>query len=635
MQPGPGRANPGACHGENLSMCYCLLSLPAVFPLQFERGFPVHDVSIGFAALNLAPPILEALEEIGYEQPFPIQSRSIPHLLAGRDLLGTAQTGTGKTAAFALPLLSRLDLANSSPQVLVLTPTRELAIQVSEEFKRYAAKMKGFRIVPIYGGQEYGTQLRQLSRGVHVVVGTPGRVMDHLAKGSLVLNELKTLVLDEADEMLRMGFLDDVEWILKHTPDQRQTALFSATMPKAIQRVAETYLKDPTEVRIQAETVTVEHTRQHACLVHGQDKLDALTRLIETEEIDGMLVFARTKAATVELMERIEARGFACEALNGDMNQQARERTIGRFRSGKLDILIATDVAARGIDVPRISHVINFDVPYDVEAYIHRIGRTGRAGRSGTAITFVTPRESRILRSIERVTRSPIRWLDVPGREQLAAQRIKAFKQQMQETLGGKQDLEFFRKLIREFAAENSCSTEDAAAALAFRLQRARPLQPPPDTLRQPKPPRPQKDRVGRNSRAPRPDESELESYRIQVGREHGATPGHIVGAIANEIGLDSRSIGRIQLFDRYSTVDLPRGMPGHVHRHLQKVRIFQQPLAIRRIDGPAAAGKRPFSHARPADRSGAVKSKRFGKGKKFAGRTVGPGKKENARKAG
>jgi len=591
----------------------------------------------GFTALGLAPAVMHALEKIGYEQPSPIQSQSIPHLLAGRDLLGVAQTGTGKTAAFALPLLSRLDLAKTKPQVLILAPTRELAIQVSEAFQRYASQMKGFHIVPIYGGQEYGGQLRQLSRGVHVVVGTPGRVMDHLTRGSLVLDELQTLVLDEADEMLRMGFLDDVEWILQHIPDQRQTALFSATMPAPIQKVAETYMKDPSVVRIEAETVTVEHTEQRACLVHGHDKLDALTRLLETAEFDGMLVFVRTKTATVELAERIEARGFACDVLNGDMSQQARERTVGRFRSGKLDILIATDVAARGIDVPRISHVINFDIPYDAEAYIHRVGRTGRAGRDGTAITFVTARERRLLRTIERATRSPIEWLSVPGREQLAERRIKVFKQQMQDILGGDEELEFFRQLIRAFASEHACSTEDAAAALAFLLQRNRPLQPPPDKMPPAKPPRP-----------PRAHESELERFRIQVGRQHGVTPGHIVGAIANEAGIDSHNIGRIQLYDTYSTVDLPRGMPRHILQHLQKVRIYQQRLAIQRdtgqqpegldspgpaSDAPAAARKRPSFKSRPPVRSGGGKPKRLDKGKKVGGKLKGPKKKKGRKK--
>jgi ATP-dependent RNA helicase DeaD len=429
-----------------------------------------------------------------------------------------------------------------------------------------------------------------------------------------------------------MGFLDDVEWILQRTPDQRQTALFSATMPGPIRKVAATYLKDPSEVRIAAKTVTVELTEQRACLVHGHDKLDAMTRLLETEEFDGMLVFVRTKTATVELAERIEARGFACDALNGDMSQQARERTVGRFRSGKLDILIATDVAARGIDVPRISHVVNYDIPYDAGGYIHRVGRTGRAGRDGTAITFVTARERRLLRAIERATRSPIEWFNVPGPEQLAERRIKAFKQQMQDILGGDEELEFFRRLIRAFAAENACSTEDAAAALAFLLQRNRPLQPPPDKVPPPKPPRPHSERDERKPRPPRPDESELERYRIQVGRHHGVTPGHIVGAIANEAGLDSHNIGRIQLYEKYSTVDLPRGMPRHILQHLQKVRIFQQLLAIHRDTGQQPEGR---DHTGP-DRPAGGKPKRVDKGKKFGGkpkRPKGPKKKKGPKK--
>jgi len=618
--------------------------------VNVETNPPSETEATAFAALGLVPAVLAALEKLGYEQPSPIQSRSIPHLLAGRDLLGVAQTGTGKTAAFALPLLSRIDLENPKPQVLVLTPTRELAIQVSEAFQRYAGKMKGFHIAPIYGGQEYGGQLRQLSRGVHAVVGTPGRIMDHLKRGSLVLGELKTLVLDEADEMLRMGFLDDVEWILQHLPEQRQTALFSATMPRPIQKVAETYLRDPAEVRIKAKTVTVEHTEQRACLVHGHDKLDALTRLLETADFDGMLVFVRTRTATAELAERIEARGFACDALSGEMSQQARERTIGRFRSGKLDILIATDVAARGLDVPRISHVVNYDIPYDVEAYIHRIGRTGRAGRKGMAITFVTARENRLLDAIERATRSPIESLDVPGREQLAERRIKAFKQQMLDVLGGDEPLEFFRQLIRDFATENAGSTEDAAAALAYLLQLKRPLQPPPDK-RPPKLPRPPRgrgergprDRIpGRHregrSRAPRIDDSELERFRIQVGRDHGVTPGHIVGAITNEIGIAGHDIGRIELYDKHSTVDLPKGMPRHVLVHLQKVRVLQQPLAIQRETGRGPEGQadsRPARHGTkgPGRSKDRRKPGRFDKGKKLVGKPKSPKKKKLANK--
>jgi len=520
----------------------------------------VHDPKTNeFAALNVTPAVLDALEKVGYERPSPIQAGAIPPLLEGRDLLGTAQTGTGKTAAFALPLLSRLDLKDVRPQILCLTPTRELAIQVSEAFRRYASQMPGFRILPVYGGQEYAGQLRNLRQGVHVVVGTPGRVMDHLRRGSLVLDGLRT----------------------------------SATMPPPIRKIAETYLNDPSVVRIENKTATVEHTEQLACLVHRHDKLDALARLIETSNHDGMLVFARTKSGTVELAERLTERGFACDALNGDMTQQARERTIGRFKSGALNILIATDVAARGIDVPRITHVINIDVPHDVEAYIHRIGRTGRAGQSGTAITFVTPRETRMLSSIERITRSPIRWLDVPRREQLAARRIETFKKKMLDIVAGEEDLDFFRELVREFADENGCTVEDAAAALAFQAQGERPLQPPADEMRPPRRPSPRQDRGAgpqrfehRGKRPVRPKNGDLERFRIQVGLDHGVTPGHIVGAITNEAGLAGNSIGRIRLYAKDSTVDLPRGMPQQTLKHLQKVRIFQRPLAIRRDSG-------------------------------------------------
>ena len=550
----------------------------------------------GFAAFDLAPAVLRAIERIGYEQPTPIQAESLPHLLAGHDLIGMAQTGTGKTAAFALPLLSRIDLSVAKPQILVLTPTRELAIQVSEAFQRYASEMTGFHVVPLYGGQEYSGQLRQLRRGVHAVIGTPGRVMDHLNRGSLVLDQLRTLVLDEADEMLRMGFLDDVEWILQHTPDTRQTALFSATMPTRIRTVAETHLRDPREVRIVSDTATVTDTVQQACLVHGPDKLDALTRLLETADFDGMLVFVRTKTATVELVERIEARGFACDALNGDMNQQARERTIGRFRAGTLDILIATDVAARGIDVPRISHVINYDIPYDAEAYIHRIGRTGRAGRAGAAITFVTAREQRLLGAIERATRSPIAWLEVPGRKQLAERRIGAFKEKMQAILASDEELEFFRQLIRDFASDNGCSTEDAAAVLAFQLQRERPLQPPPDKVRTPKVPASRRerrpDRGGRPS-ADHRDDVPLDRYRIQVGQQHGATARHIVGALANEAGLTGKSIGRVRLNDADSTVELPANLSEDVLLRLRRVRVLKQPLAIQ-LDTEGPLDPRP-----------------------------------------
>jgi ATP-dependent RNA helicase DeaD len=571
----------------------------------------------GFDALELSEPVRAAIDKIGYEQPSPIQSQAIPHLLKGSDLLGVAQTGTGKTAAFALPLLSRIDLKQAKPQVLILAPTRELAIQVSEAFQRYASEMKGLHVLPIYGGQEYGGQLRRLRRGVHVVVGTPGRVMDHIRRESLQLDALKTLVLDEADEMLRMGFLDDVEWILQHIPKERQTALFSATMPPPIRKVAATYLTNPQEVRIQSDTATVENIEQRSCLVHSYDKLDALTRILETMEFDAILIFVRTKTATVELTDRMEARGFSATALNGDMNQNARERTISQLKAGKLDVVIATDVAARGIDVSRISHVINLDIPYDPEAYIHRIGRTGRAGRSGMAITFVTPREIRLLRTIERATRSPIKPIDVPGRDQLAARRIKDFKQQMKDVMSTQKDLSFFKKVITDFSTEHECPIEDAAAALVYQLQRNRPLQPPPDREppRAPRPPRPQQPRHQRpqqggrergreGGQRPHIGSGNLERYRIEVGQEHGVNPGHIVGAIANEAGLNSSQIGRIQLFGQFSTVELPKGMPGDLLQHLRKVRIFNRMLSMQRDQGGGGgspAPERPDRAERPA----------------------------------
>ncbi|MDR2678010.1 MAG: DEAD/DEAH box helicase, partial [Zoogloeaceae bacterium] len=390
------------------------------------------EASPGFSDLGVSESIVRALTEVGYETPSPIQAQSIPILLSGRDLLGMAQTGTGKTAAFAIPILDRLDLKEAAPQALVLTPTRELALQVAEAFVSYAKYLPGFHVLPIYGGQSYGIQLKQLARGAHVVVGTPGRIMDHLERKSLSLANLKTLVLDEGDEMLRMGFIDDVEWILEHIPAERQTALFSATMPNDIRRVAQRYLRNPEDVKIKAATQTVSAIRQCFWQVSGLHKLDALTRILEVEEdLDAAIVFVRTKLLTEDLAQKLEARGYAAAALNGDMNQQARERVIEQLKSGKLDIIVATDVAARGIDVSRISHVINYDIPYDAEAYVHRIGRTGRAGRAGTAILFVAPREIRMLRAIERVTRQPIEHLALPSQQAVTNRRIAVFKEKI------------------------------------------------------------------------------------------------------------------------------------------------------------------------------------------------------------
>ena len=387
-----------------------------------------------FRDLELPSPLMKALDDVGYETPSPIQAQTIPHLLKGLDLLGHAPTGTGKTAAFALPLLARLDLKLLQVQVMVLAPTRELAIQVAEAFQRYAAHLKGFHVLPVYGGQEYSGQIRQLKRGVHVVVGTPGRVMDHMRKGTLKLTSLQALVLDEADEMLRMGFHEDVEWILEQIPQQRQMALFSATMPKQIKNIAQRFLRDPQEIAIKTRTATADTIRQRYWLVSNLHKLDALTRILEVETFDAMIVFVRTKISTVELAERLEARGYAASALNGDMPQKDRERTINRLKKGNLDILVATDVAARGLDVERVSHVFNYDIPYDTEAYIHRIGRTGRAGRKGDAILFVAPREKRLLSSIEKATRQKIEPLELPTTEMVNNKRIATFKQQITDT---------------------------------------------------------------------------------------------------------------------------------------------------------------------------------------------------------
>ena len=422
--------------------------------------------SVTFRDLNLSKELLQGLDEVGYETPSPIQAQAIPHLMQGFDILGHAPTGTGKTAAFALPLLSRLDLNDRSVQVMALAPTRELAVQVAEAFKRYAKHIPGFNVLAIYGGQDYSGQIRQLKRGVHVVVGTPGRVMDHMRKGTLKLDRLQALVLDEADEMLRMGFVDEVEWILEQTPPERQMALFSATMPKEIQRIARRHLSDPQEVSIKAKTATAETIRQRYWLVSGLRKIEALTRLLEVEDFDGILIFVRTKLATSELAEQLEARGHAAAAMNGDMAQKSREQMVARLKSGGLDILVATDVAARGLDVDRISHVINYDIPYDTEAYIHRIGRTGRAGRTGDAILFVAPRERRMLGAIERATRQKITELELPSTETVNKKRIADFKQKITDTIA-KGHLSFMRGIIEEYQSETEASAMDIAAAMA------------------------------------------------------------------------------------------------------------------------------------------------------------------------
>ena len=554
--------------------------------LPMTTGSKPHLVD--FRDLNLPAPLLASLDEVGYETPSPIQAQAIPHLLNGFDLLGHAPTGTGKTAAFALPLLARIDLKLKRTQVMTLTPTRELAIQVAEAFQKYASHLQGFHVLPVYGGQDYGGQIRQLKRGVHVVVGTPGRVMDHMRKGTLKLDRLQALVLDEADEMLRMGFIEEVEWILEQTPERRQMALFSATMPKEVERIARRHLHDPRQISIEARTATAETVRQRYWLVSGLHKLDALTRILEVEPFEAILVFVRTKIATTELAERLEARGYAAAALNGDMVQKQREQMVERLKQGSLDILVATDVAARGLDVERVSHVVNYDIPYDTEAYIHRIGRTGRAGRKGEAILFVAPRERRMLGAIERATRQRIEPLELPSTETVNNKRIAAFKQKITDTLAAG-ELAFMQTLVEQYQQEHDVPALEIAAALAKLSSGDQPLLLKPDerSHRSPSALAPHGDR--RESRRERPrassPDADKERFRIEVGRAHGVQPGNIVGAIANEAGLDGRHIGHIEINDEFSLVDLPVGMPREVFRDLKKIWVCGRKLDISRLD--------------------------------------------------
>jgi len=563
-----------------------------------------NTVSLHFSDLELAEPLLRALEEVGYENPTPIQAQTIPLLLDGRDVLGQAQTGTGKTAAFALPVLSNIVLSKTEPQALVLTPTRELAIQVAEAFHRYAEYLKGFHVLPIYGGQDYGTQLRMLKRGVHVVVGTPGRVMDHMRRGSLSLDGLQCLVLDEADEMLRMGFIDDVEWILDQTPESRQVALFSATMPSPIRRIAQKHLKSPAEITIQSKTTTVETIRQRYWIVGGSHKLDVLTRILEVEPFEGMIIFVRTKTMTLELAEKLQARGYAAAALNGDMAQSQRERTVDQLKDGSLNIVIATDVAARGLDVERISHVINYDIPSDTESYVHRIGRTGRAGRSGEAILFVSPREKNMLYAIEKATRKRIDLMELPSTEIINDKRIAKFKQRITDTIAA-EDLDFYVRLLEQYCHEHDVAEIEAAAALASLFQGETPLLLSAKPERAPRPERrehPERER-GASRKTKRDglyaDESR-ETYRLEVGNEHGVKAGNILGAIINEIGLDPESIGRISVNDTFSTVELPAGMPNDVFHELRKVRVCGRQLRLSKMDDRANYSSGPARKPKP-----------------------------------
>ena len=598
-----------------------------------------HESSVNFKSFGLSDALIKVLDEVGYETPSAIQEQCIPHLLSGHDVIGQAQTGTGKTAAFSLPLIDRIDISTNQVQLLVLAPTRELAIQVSEAVQTYARHLKGFHVLPIYGGQSYDIQLRPLKRGVHVVVGTPGRVMDHIKKGTLKLNSLKALVLDEADEMLRMGFIDDVKWVMEKLPKERQIALFSATMPDVIRRVAEKFLNDPKIVKIKTKTATAQTISQRYWLVSGVNKLDALTRILEVESFDALLIFVRTKTATVDLAEKLSARGFSAEAINGDIAQNQRERTIQQLKKGKIDILIATDVAARGLDVERISHVVNYDIPQDPESYVHRIGRTGRAGREGKAILFVAPRERRMLQTIERITRQPITPMQLPSAKIINEQRVTNFKQRISDTLNN-QELGIFEELILSFQKEHEVDAFKIASALALMAQGTEPLLLSEKELSQGSFKEGSKAKISISVHADPLKNNpsiKMRRYRLAVGRKDNIKPGNVLGAIANEAEISSEFIGAIQIFNDFTTIDLPDEMTKETLAILKKTRVFDKKLNIEELseknnttaphqksddfkrDSSRRGGERKFERkprGKGGDRPNRHKDKKFSRGK-------------------
>ena len=607
--------------------------------------------TIPFSELGLSDAVLKSLKDVGYEIPSAIQAATIPILLEGKDVVGLAQTGTGKTAAFALPILSRLDLSQKSPQALVLAPTRELALQVCEAFEKYASHMKGVHVLPVYGGQGYGTQLSALRRGVHIVVGTPGRIMDHLEKGTLDLTELKYLVLDEADEMLKMGFAEDVETILADTPADKQVALFSATMPAQIRRISKQYLNEPEEVTIKSKTTTSSTITQRYLMVSYPQKVDALTRILEVENFEGMIIFTRTKNETETLAEKLRARGYSAMAINGDVPQATRERTVEQLKSGKLDILVATDVAARGLDVERISHVVNFDIPIDTESYVHRIGRTGRAGRSGAAISFVTPRESRLLNAIERATRQPLTQMQLPSVEDVNVTRLARFDDAITEALTQTDRILQFRDIVGHYIEHHDVPEADVAAALAVVAQGGAPLllsaederaqryereeqtrrdraergdrgdrggrgdrnsrgdrgdrgdrgRPPREDryARDDRPPRERFNREDRPERRPRENNQPMGTYRIEVGKRHKVEPRQIVGALANEGGLNRNDFGAIKILPDHSIVELPANLGSDVFGRLEGTRISGKLIELR-ADSSGAARREERSDRPP-----------------------------------
>ena len=616
-----------------------------------------------FADLGLKAPILEALNDLGYEKPSPIQAECIPHLLSGRDVLGMAQTGSGKTAAFSLPLLNNIDPDLRAPQILVLAPTRELAVQVAEAMTEFSKHMRGVNVVALYGGQRYDVQLRALRQGPQIVVGTPGRLLDHLKRGTLDLSKLSGLVLDEADEMLRMGFIEDVETIMAQIPEGHQTALFSATMPEAIRRITRRFMKEPQEVRIQSSVTTRPDISQSYWSVYGMRKNEALVRFLEAEDFDAAIIFVRTKNATLEVAEALERSGYNSAALNGDMNQALREQTLERLKDGRLDILIATDVAARGLDVERISLVVNYDIPMDSESYVHRIGRTGRAGRAGRALLFVENRERRLLRNIERTMKLTIPEADLPNAELLGKRRLEKFAAKVQQQLESS-DLDQYRALLSQIqptAEGEELDIETLAAALLKMAQGERTLIVPPDAPMRPKREFRDRDdrferRGDRNDRGPRGDRPErggedrprrerrdagdMELYRIEVGRDDGVEVRHIVGAIANEGDISSRYIGNIKLFGTHSTIELPKGMPGEVLQHFTRTRILNKPMNMQLLGdaqprpdrgGERRGGGRGFGGER---REGGRSEGRGGEGRRFSGErreNRGPRREEGA----
>jgi ATP-dependent RNA helicase DeaD len=551
------------------------------------------SADLTFSDLQIHPSVLQAVADVGYESPSAIQAATIPAMMAGSDVVGLAQTGTGKTAAFAIPILSKIDTTSRTTQALVLAPTRELALQVAEAFSRYGAHLPQVNVLPIYGGSSYGVQLAGLRRGAHVVVGTPGRVIDHLERGTLDVSRLDYLVLDEADEMLQMGFAEDVERILADTPEYKQVALFSATMPPAIRKITTKYLHDPVEVTVKGKTATAENISQRYIQVAGPRKMDALTRVLEVEPFEAMLVFVRTKQATEEVAERLRARGFAAQAINGDIPQAQRERTIAALKDGSLDILIATDVAARGLDVERISHVLNYDIPQDTESYVHRIGRTGRAGRSGAALLFVTPRERHLLKAIEKATRSKLSEAEIPTVEVVNAQRVAKFRDSISEALNAP-GIELFRRLIEDYERENDVPMADIAAALALQAREGEEFlmtEPPPERRRR------QDDRPERGERPKRKPAGTSEgmaTYRIAVGKRHKVGPGHIVGAIANEGGLHRGDFGHITIRPDFSLVELPAKMSKETLKALEHTRISGVRINLQPDRGPDKPRRQP-----------------------------------------